>query len=1064
MAGRLAIPGYAIEAEVGRGGMGVVYRARQQSMDRAVAIKVLPPATARNPTFVERFLREARAAAKLNHENVVAAIDAGRASEFVYFVMEFVDGETVQALIERNGKLAFPEALSILIQVVRALDHAHRHGLVHRDVKPENVIIARDGRAKLCDLGLARLAPPPDEAGGGAAGGGEMKTGVAVGTPYYCAPEQARGLVDIDIRADLYALGASAYHMLAGERPFDGGDAREILWKQVNRPFPALEEKRDDLPKPFLDLLPRLVEKDRDARPATPADVLAALEAIRDEIEGRAPAGAGRSRRPGSSSERRLAAPVTSTAAPPPEKSSTRALALVGGVVIVAAVGFGLFKILGGRDGAGAAPGDGGVAQAEPARGEPAAADATPAATGTVTGATDTGSGPGATPTSAGSGRDTAREAEAALKLRLAHERSGPSPADIPAAIARYRDVIAKFEGTPAAIEAQAEVKRLEALALERLDQELARLAEEAKKPLAARDFLSAAALYAPLATREKGGKGEARVADAIARIETACARALAETEAAAKTLRDQGRFDDAAAALEDFARRATGPSKASALTWAEDLRRLGAEKGASLEVELAVGEARDLLSANDPAGAEAALAKALADRRLASGKGRLEAVRREVALFQAAARRLPDLEAKLKAAAEVPLATGERLDGRVQQVDWAAAMLAVKVDRRPAAEGVPLASIDGAFLASLLAVEDTAEGHLGAFVLFLRRGIPHAAAVELAAARARGAGVDEALAKECAAAVAAAREKEAAALLERGKAAAVLEDLDDAVALLKLLRARYADTAFLKTNDGTARETYRDARSRQLVAGPVQAFFAGKVEARKGKPTKVTYAFDEAAEAGDFVADVKVSDKASVKVDGGTLEAKGRVLWKAHLAGDALVDLVVRGATRGNVNVVLYDRGRWLGWFTGIQTKYPDRDNLRASKRAPDPKVRSALFGMPANVIGRGGGAFDPTEWFWASRGPTPPRGAGAFRVQVQAAGGQIVLRLDGKVLGVAPIPEVDQEGGVALWPFAENIIEVEEMRITGDLDPAWLKAEALAIADRELVAPSAPPPGPGQ
>jgi len=202
---RKRIGGFEVLSRVGRGGMGTVYKARQVSMNRIVALKILPPSRAKNATYVQRFLREARSAAQLSHTNIVQAIDVGNADGYYYFAMEFVDGETVQALLEREGVLDERHALTIATAVAHALDHAHRHGIVHRDVKPGNIMIDLHGAVKLADLGLARSVEPIDTV---------TVDGVGVGTPHYIAPEQARGETDVDCRADIYSLGATLYHLL----------------------------------------------------------------------------------------------------------------------------------------------------------------------------------------------------------------------------------------------------------------------------------------------------------------------------------------------------------------------------------------------------------------------------------------------------------------------------------------------------------------------------------------------------------------------------------------------------------------------------------------------------------------------------------------------------------------------------------------------------------------------------------------------------------------------------------------------------------------------------------
>jgi serine/threonine-protein kinase len=271
--GQEQIAGYRLLERLGGGAMGTVYKARQLSLDRDVAIKILSPELAHDPEYVERFLREAKAVARLNHTNIISGIDVGDADGVKYLVMEYVDGSTVASLLRRGGSLDEERALLVAQQVARALDHAYRNGLVHRDLKPENVLITRDGIAKLCDLGLAKLEDHPSP------------TGEAVhrmGTPDYISPEQAKGEPNVDIRSDLYSLGASLYHMLVGHPPFEGANPAAVMGKHLT-----------DLPKPPRQLDPsisplgevivlRLLQKRREDRFQTPAELVQKLdEAVR---------------------------------------------------------------------------------------------------------------------------------------------------------------------------------------------------------------------------------------------------------------------------------------------------------------------------------------------------------------------------------------------------------------------------------------------------------------------------------------------------------------------------------------------------------------------------------------------------------------------------------------------------------------------------------------------------------------------------------------------------------------------------------------------------------------
>src|ERR1022692_3803594 len=207
---------------IGKGGMGAVYKARQRQLDRFVALKILPPGIGEDPAFAERFAREAKALAKLNHPGIVTIYEFGRADGLFYFFMEFVDGVNLRQLLHA-GRISPREALAIVPQICDALQFAHDQGIVHRDIKPQNILLDRRGRVKVADFGLAKLVGAGSEpmAGGGTGTDSPALTesGKVIGTPNYMAPEQKEHPDTVDHRADIYALGVVFYQMLTGELP-----------------------------------------------------------------------------------------------------------------------------------------------------------------------------------------------------------------------------------------------------------------------------------------------------------------------------------------------------------------------------------------------------------------------------------------------------------------------------------------------------------------------------------------------------------------------------------------------------------------------------------------------------------------------------------------------------------------------------------------------------------------------------------------------------------------------------------------------------------------------------
>ncbi len=270
---KITIPGVQLLEKIGRGSQAVVYKGRQVSVDRIVAIKVLTSKLARDPSSRDRFLQEVRAAARLSHNNIVQAIDAGETDDgYVYFVMEMVDPPhtVADAIHDAGGALPEAEALRIVIQIAEALAHAHSRGFIHRDVKPKNIMLTKDGVAKLADMGLARHITE----------GTFEEIGKAFGTPYYIAPEQVIGNPDIDFRADIYSLGASFYEMLTGRPPFTGKTPQLIMQKHVRAPLTPPDHVNEDLSAGVSEVVEVMMSKRPADRYKSTADLLVDLKSV----------------------------------------------------------------------------------------------------------------------------------------------------------------------------------------------------------------------------------------------------------------------------------------------------------------------------------------------------------------------------------------------------------------------------------------------------------------------------------------------------------------------------------------------------------------------------------------------------------------------------------------------------------------------------------------------------------------------------------------------------------------------------------------------------------------
>src|SRR5437899_5060973 len=257
---------YELEKELGRGGMAVVFKARDKQLEREVAIKVLPFSLSFDAEFVERFQREARTAGKLEHPNIIPIYRVGRSGRVIYFVMKFIRGKSLSSVIEARGVLPIAELKRVMIECARALGYANKHGTVHRDIKPDNIMFDEQGQAIVTDFGIAKAQSGAKLTG----------TGMSIGTPHYMSPEQARAQ-NLDGRSDVYSLGVVAYQCLTGHVPFDGEDSFSIGYKHIMEelPVPPLEQADQ---REMFGIVQRMMAKKTDDRFQNAEELVAALE------------------------------------------------------------------------------------------------------------------------------------------------------------------------------------------------------------------------------------------------------------------------------------------------------------------------------------------------------------------------------------------------------------------------------------------------------------------------------------------------------------------------------------------------------------------------------------------------------------------------------------------------------------------------------------------------------------------------------------------------------------------------------------------------------------------
>jgi serine/threonine-protein kinase len=274
---------YAIIERIGEGGMGVVYKARRSGEFRIVALKVLPAELTRSADAVRRFRREVEAASSLSHPHIVAALDSGEENGAYYYVMEYVPGDDLSDLVAAHGPLPVGSAVNCILHAASGLHYAHEHGVTHRDVKPSNLLLDRQGNVRLLDLGLARISRDTDAARTATTMTALTHTGAVLGTVDYMSPEQALNTRKADFRSDIYSLGCTLYFLLHGRPPFRGETVMEVLVAHREQPIPSLREKREDVPERLESIFQKCLAKKPEDRIPSMQELVAELDACKGE-------------------------------------------------------------------------------------------------------------------------------------------------------------------------------------------------------------------------------------------------------------------------------------------------------------------------------------------------------------------------------------------------------------------------------------------------------------------------------------------------------------------------------------------------------------------------------------------------------------------------------------------------------------------------------------------------------------------------------------------------------------------------------------------------------------
>ncbi|MBI4576240.1 MAG: protein kinase [Planctomycetes bacterium] len=1010
---RDAIPGYEVLAAVGHGAMGVVYRARQLSLDRPVAIKVLAPRYAEDPAFVERFLREAKNVARLNHPGIVAGIDVGTAGGLCYFVMEYVEGTTLAEPLRRGQPVEVSAAAGYMLQLARALDHVHRAGIVHRDIKPDNVIIALDGTAKLLDLGVARR---DDE---------ELHAGM-VGTPYYMPPEQARRSAP-DGRADLYSLGATFFHVLGGRPPYDGEDPREILRLHLTAEVPSVRALRAEVPESLDRLLARCMAKDPAGRPVDAAALVAELEAIRDSIAPR-PAAAAVAAGP-----RRSSAPPTE----PPAPSALRfGLVMAAGALVLLAAVWGV--LWAGREPAPSPP----PGQTAPPRTRPG-----------------TGTNPGtptipATPTDKGTTTDTSTPTPppeaAAVALLAAYEYLQSSPEDVPGAAERLRAVVRDFPGTPEAGRAQTRLEQVLAAWKEAARSALEDALDRSRALAAEGSYGAGVAVLEEVRTRlgdDAELEGE-RVAQVQA-LEGECQRAWEALEPEVRAQADRGEMEEALARVRAFREAATAALRRSADRLRDELETSAREASLEDRARALLRRSRELAGRGDLAAARAALDQGASEAEMAPWRPRIDEMREALDSARSAWERL---WATLRGRGDTPMdlvfLDGTELRGTIRSMDEATWRFTLKRWGRHEEVEVVASSLAPATFLALAAPGRGAAELAAAGQAALFAWLPEVAAAAFEAAQAQGYEPPPLTRERMAAVEAEAAERRAAAAH-----AAARRDMEEgrwreALDGLTRIREAYATSRYLSEHAGELAREEAAARRELTIAERVAAFYGASVRALDGGGHELEYGFRDESQGADWVSDDAAHPASTVRVERGRLVLGGCVRWRGRMGGDVQLAFDARWEGRWpNIAVCMRGSGVYDGVVLGAGYKGLSPDWVVVDPSNPEMGGKPAP--LPGHLVGRYGGAPEALTILGAAWKPIlqPKR---SYRVRFHHVRGRGKIYIGSTLVVDCPLPDPPEGsfGTVAIHSF-DTALEVDDLRLEGLVDWAWVRREVAREVD---------------